>query len=110
VYALYYGITAYTGNSSAYGFIVFGLPVLGLFCLIKGALAWASLKDTNSDDYLSAFDRIDSNNQDYGYMGRRRRHFRGYRGYGGYGGSGIGGYKGGGYRGYGSGFGGGFGG
>jgi len=110
IYALYYGIAAYTGYSSAYGFLVFGLPIFGLVWLVKGAMAWADLKDTSSGEYLVAFDHIDSTDGTYGRMGRRRRHFRGYRGYGGYGGSGFGGYRGGGYRGYGGGFGGGFGG
>jgi len=112
IYALQYGVAAYTGYSMPYGLLVFGLPLAFLTPLIMGAVSQDKLKDVHDIEYFASLDRLD---ETYDAPGthihvRRRRHFRGFRGYGGYGGSGRGGYSGGGYRGYGGGFGGGFGG
>jgi len=124
IYALSYGLWAFTGYSSIYGLIVFGLPIYFISTLINGVKAQIDLKGTSESDYFKSLDNLDNEYDNYGndhhnggfhghgHIGRgvRRRHFRGYRGYGGYGGSGRGGYGGSGYRGGGGGYGGGFGG
>jgi len=124
IYAMYYGLVAFTGYSFLYGVVVFGFPVFALVFLISGNMALRHVKDMSDWEYFNSLDKMDSENRididdirgtsgTHGsniHHGPRRRHFRGFRGYGGYGGSGSGGYRGGGYRGYGGGYGGGFGG
>ena len=113
VYALWYGLVAYTGYSFMYGVIVFVTPIVLLSMLVSGAKVYKRVEKIDEDEYVATLDRIDgvpANNR--GRIHPRRRAFRSfrgrhYRGYSGYGGTGRGGYGGsGGYGGYGGGFGG----
>lgn len=81
IYALWYGIAAYTDYSVLYGIAVFVPPLVVLWLLYGGIRAYKSLRHVS----------------DFVYEGHLHR-VRGYRGYGG---SGYGGYGYGGYGGFG---------
>jgi len=123
IYAISYGLIAFTGNALWYGLIVFGFPIYCLNLLVKGIKVRNDLNEISEVEYSTYLDHLDGIMDKDGrvvnrHIPRRRllRGYRGlyadntkrgYRGFGGYGGSGSGGYSGGGYSG---GFGGGFGG
>jgi len=104
IYAMWYGLAAYTGYSSLYGAVVFVTPVVLLVMMAKGAKVYRQVENISEHDYITALDKIDgADGKSVPHLVRRPifRPFRGanYRGYRGYGGSGRGGYGGGGYGG-----------
>ena len=104
VYAISYGLAAYTEDSFYYGLIVFVTPVVLLVLLVRGAAAYKTVRKISEIDYEATLDDIDGLGQDNRtstHLAPRRRVLRSYRGanyrgYGGYGGTGRGGYGGGG--------------
>ncbi|MCL2522749.1 MAG: hypothetical protein FWE36_07835 [Erysipelotrichales bacterium] len=87
VYAINYGIPAFTGYSVLYGLLVFGLPLVFLIFLIEGMVGYKVVAKLSAEEYQLALDSIDGISS-VGFRRRRRRFFRPYRGFRGYGGTG----------------------
>jgi len=89
IYAMWYGLVAYTGYSLLYGLAVFGIPIAAIIVLMRAWRALPLVVDLEPTRYTAIAETF--------YETRVRTGFRGFRGYGG---RGYGGY-GGGYGGYG---------
>ncbi|MCL1936497.1 MAG: hypothetical protein FWF57_09030 [Defluviitaleaceae bacterium] len=94
IYVMYYGVASFTGYSSGYGLIVFGIPIVIFMFLLRAYKGYRNTRYLSKKEYLEVLEIIDQKNgYNYTSSGRiRRSRYRGYRGYGGSGyGSGYGG-------------------